>query len=65
MVSTNEVAVESAPIVSVSSEPKNGEVVAPEDDFEKAQKKYQLGKKNLLLNKYDEAVNNIGEACKV
>ncbi|CAF1021272.1 unnamed protein product [Brachionus calyciflorus] len=36
-----------------------------EEEFEKAQKTYQLGKKNLFLNKYDEAVNNIGEACKI
>jgi len=36
-----------------------------EDDFEKAQKIFQSGKKNLFLNKYDESVNNIGEACKV
>ena len=36
-----------------------------EEDFEKAQKTFQLGKKNLFLNKYDESVNNIGEACKV
>jgi hypothetical protein len=64
MVSTNEIAVENAPVAQ--TEVLNGEVVvAPEDDFEKAQKKYQLGKKNLLLNKYDEAVNNIGDACKV
>jgi len=33
--------------------------------LKKHKKKYQLGKKNLLLNKYDEAVNNIGDACKV
>lgn len=36
-----------------------------EEDFEKAQKTFQLGKKNLFLNKYDESVNNIGDACKV
>ena len=63
MVSTTEVAVENAPVAQ--TELVNGQVVAPEDDFEKAQKKYQLGKKNLLLNKYDEAVNNIGDACKI
>jgi hypothetical protein len=65
MVSTNEIIVESAPIVTLQQESINGEIPAPEEDFEKAQKKYQLGKKNLLLNKYDDAVNNIGEACKV
>lgn len=36
-----------------------------EEDFEKAQKTFQQGKKNLFLNKYDESVNNIGEACKI
>jgi nuclear autoantigenic sperm protein len=34
-----------------------------EDSWEKAQKTFQLGKKNLFLNKYDESVNNIEEAC--
>jgi len=36
-----------------------------EEEYEKAQKTFQLGKKNLFLNKYDEAVSNIGEACKI
>ena len=36
-----------------------------DEDFEKAQKTFQTGKKNLFLNKYDESVNNIDEACKV
>lgn len=36
-----------------------------EEDFERAQKTFQSGKKNLFLSKYDEAVSNIGEACKV
>ena len=63
MVSTTEVAVENNQVEEI--EIVHGQVVAPEDDFEKAQKKYQLGKKNLLLNKYDEAVNNIGDACQV
>lgn len=40
------------------------ELPITEEDFEKAQKTFQLGKKNLFLNKYDESVNNIGEACK-
>jgi outer membrane protein assembly factor BamD (BamD/ComL family) len=35
-----------------------------EDEFEKAQKTYQQGKKHLLLNKFDEAVTNLGDACK-
>lgn len=59
MVSTTEVVgdvdvVEKTEIQSIS-----------EEDFEKAQKTFQTGKKNLFLNKYDEAVSNIGEACKV
>jgi nuclear autoantigenic sperm protein len=42
-------------------------VVGPitDEDFEKAQKLFQQGKKNLFLNKYDESVNNFGDACKV
>ena len=40
-------------------------LIKSEEDFEKAQKTFQLGKKNLFLSKYDESVNNIGEACKV
>lgn len=41
------------------------EVVVNEDDFINAQKVFQTGKKNLFLNKYDESVNNIGDACKI
>jgi len=41
------------------------EVVVNEDDFLNAQKVFQTGKKNLFLNKYDESVNNIGDACKI
>jgi len=41
------------------------EAVITEEDFEKAQKTFQMGKKNLFLNKYDESVNNIDEACKI
>jgi nuclear autoantigenic sperm protein len=36
-----------------------------EDDFINAQKTFQTGKKNLFLNKYDDSVNNIGDACKI
>lgn len=36
-----------------------------EDEFINAQKGFQTGKKNLFLNKYDESVNNIGDACKI
>lgn len=35
-----------------------------EEEFEKAQKLFQQGKKNLFLNKYDESVNNFADACK-
>lgn len=62
MVSTNEEVVsEVAPVEKVTTEIKS----ISEEDFEKAQKTFQLGKKNLLLNKYAESVNNIEEACKV
>merc|ERR1719245_1661047 len=36
-----------------------------EEDFINAQKTFQTGKKNLFLNKYDDSVNNIGDACKI
>lgn len=36
-----------------------------EEDLVKAQKNFQQGKKNLMLNKYAESVNNIEEACRV
>jgi hypothetical protein len=39
--------------------------VTTEEDFINAQKIFQTGKKNLFLNKYDESVNNIGDACKI
>lgn len=39
--------------------------VISEEDLVKAQKSFQQGKKNLLLNKYAESVNNIEEACRV
>jgi len=66
MVSTND---------EVISEPQGVEVKTitnvvdlkniSEEDFEKAQKTFQLGKKNLFLNKIDESVNNIGDACSI
>ena len=40
-------------------------VVAEDKDIEFAQKKLQLGKKNFLLNKYDEAESNFCELCKI
>ena len=55
MVNLNEIVAEEA--VQESMEPV-------EIEIDEAYKKYQLGKKNLLLNKFDEAVNNIGDACK-
>jgi len=64
MVSTNDVAVSEAPMVETV--PVTKEIVSiNEEEFDKAQKTFQLGKKNLFLNKYDESVNNMGDACKV
>jgi len=34
-------------------------------NLKKLKKTFQAGKKNLFLNKYDESVNNIGEACNI
>jgi len=60
MVSTTDV------IVEQQSETKNlDSITISDEDFEKAQKTFQLGKKNLILNKFDEAVNNFGDACKI
>jgi len=48
MVSTNEIAVESAP--AAQTEVLNNEVVvAPEDDFEKAQKKISIRKEEFII----------------
>lgn len=59
MVSTTEEAMATveAPIVEIKA--------INEDEFVNAQKVFQTGKKNLFLNKYDESVNNIGDACKI
>jgi len=64
MVSTNDEVMSETPVVEV---PVTNEVIKPisDEEFEKAQKTFQSGKKNLFLNKYDESVNNIGEACKI
>jgi len=59
MVSTTEEVI--APIVNTETEIKT----YSEEDFTNAQKTFQTGKKNLFLNKYDESVNNIGDACKI
>lgn len=56
-------AVETVPIVE--DEVVEAPVEVTEEEFENAQKQFQLGKKNLFLNKYDEAVKNIGDACEV
>lgn len=60
MVSTTDVVVEQPEIANEKMENMIGE-----EEFEKAQKTFQQGKKHLLLNKFDEAVTNIGDACKV
>merc|ERR1712127_200116 len=59
MVSTTEEVI--APVAPVEAEIKT----YSEEDFTNAQKTFQTGKKNLFLNKYDESVNNIGDACKI
>jgi len=64
MVSTNDEVLNETPVaqmVPVAGEIRN----ITEEDFEKAQKTFQLGKKNLFLNKIDESVNNIGDACNI
>lgn len=61
MVSTTDEVISEVPAVETIAEIKE----ISEEEFEKAQKTFQLGKKNLFLNKYDESVNNIGEACKI
>lgn len=60
MVSTSDVIVEQSTVINT----EKVEPVITDEEFEKAQKIFQQGKKNLLLNKFDEAVNNIGDACK-
>jgi len=61
MVSTTDEVISETPAVEIN----NDIVQITEEDFEKAQKTFQLGKKNLFLNKYDESVNNIVDACKI
>jgi len=39
--------------------------VITDEEFDKATKTFQLGKKNLYLNKLEDSVNNIEEACKI
>jgi len=66
MVSTNDEVLNETPVVDAQNVPATGEIRnISEEDFEKAQKTFQLGKKNLFLNKIDESVNNIGDACNV
>lgn len=66
MVSTNDEVISEPQGVDVQNAAVAGEIKAiSEEDFEKAQKTFQLGKKNLFLNKIDESVNNIGDACNI
>lgn len=58
---TDEIVTEVAPVEVTPTEVKT---IISDEDFEKATKLFQTGKKNLFLNKYDESVNNIGDACK-
>jgi len=66
MVSTNDEVLSETPVVDAQSAQLAGEIMSiTEEDYEKAQKTFQLGKKNLFLNKIDESVNNIGDACNI
>lgn len=60
MVSTTDEVISETPAVEVNEIRQ-----ISDEEFEKAQKTFQAGKKNLFLNKYDESVNNIGEACNI
>jgi len=65
MVSTNDEPQQTAS-ADVQIEQETNEIkVISEEDMVKAQKSFQQGKKNLVLNKYAESVNNIEEACRV
>lgn len=66
MVSTNDEVISEPQVVDAQNAVVPADLKAiSEEDFEKAQKTFQLGKKNLFLNKIDESVNNIGDACNV
>lgn len=66
MVSTNDEVLSETPVVDAQNAQLAGEIISiTEEDYEKAQKTFQLGKKNLFLNKIDESVNNIGDACNI
>jgi len=67
MVSTNDEVLNETPMVDAQNVPATVHEIRAisEEDYEKAQKTFQLGKKNLFLNKIDESVNNIGDACNV
>jgi len=66
MVSTNDEVLNEVSSTEVAQSVPSGEVITiSEEDLEKAQKTFQSGKKHLFLNKFDEAVNNIGDACKI
>jgi len=65
MVSTND-EVQQTASADVQIEQETSEIKSiSEEDLVKAQKSFQQGKKNLVLNKYAESVNNIEEACSV
>lgn len=64
MVSTNDVEPQAAS-ADVQIEQETELKMISEEDLVKAQKNFQQGKKNLMLNKYAESVNSIEEACRV
>lgn len=71
MVSTNETVEVAQQQVTAVTEQQQIDSVAAEirtisdEDFERATKLFQSGKKNLFLSKYDEAVNNIADAAEL
>lgn len=71
MVSTNEtVEVAQQQVAAVAEQQQIDSIVAEirtisDEDFERATKLFQSGKKNLFLSKYDEAVNNIADAAEL
>lgn len=64
MVSTNDVCIAEVPAAAAAANAEQIKSISDEE-FEKAQKTFQSGKKNLFLNKYDESVNNIADACEI
>jgi hypothetical protein len=66
MVALNEqvAAVDAPTVVEVTKTVADLQPVSDEE-YDRAQKNVQQGKKFLLLNKFDEAVTNFDDACKV